>query len=70
MTNPISPLMTPNALAARLGITPGILARWRVQGRGPRFIRVGGRVRYREEAVRTWLAEREYSSTGTSHLCP
>ena len=47
MTNPISPLMTPNALAARLGITPGILARWRVQGRGPRFIRVGGRVRYR-----------------------
>jgi hypothetical protein len=33
--------------AVRLGLEPGTLANWRWSGQGPRFVKVGGRVRYR-----------------------
>lgn len=37
--------------------------RWRVQGRGPVFVRVGNRVRYRQADVEAWLDANSASST-------
>lgn len=58
---PAEPLMTPRDLAAYLGggITDAALRQWRHRGYGPAWIRVGRGVRYRREAVETWLRERE-----------
>ncbi len=37
------------------------LQRWRVTGDGPPFVRVGERrILYRQEAVQSWAAAREY----------
>jgi hypothetical protein len=39
------------------------LARWRWNGEGPHFIKVGANVRYRRKDLRDWLDERSRSST-------
>lgn len=39
------------------------LARWAVEGRGPRFARIGGRVAYRTGDVRDWLGSRFRQNT-------
>lgn len=49
--------------AERLGVTPETLANWRYRGFGPRFIRVGGRVRYRLSDIATWLDDQTRTST-------
>ena len=46
--------LTPGELAERLRIPVGTLKRWRTTGTGPRFLRVGRHVRYRETDVETW----------------
>lgn len=56
-------LIEPCTLAARLGTTERSLSEWRITGRGPKFIRVGRRVRYRPEAVDNWLLSNEHAST-------
>ncbi|SFO25650.1 Helix-turn-helix domain-containing protein [Bradyrhizobium sp. Ghvi] len=38
----------PEAAAARIGLTPGTLAKWRCAGTGPAYIRIGGRILYKE----------------------
>ena len=51
--------------AALLSITPGTLRQWRVQGKGPKHIRIGERlVRYKRDTVLQWLHTRpELAST-------
>jgi len=39
------------------------LERWRVEGLGPAWLKVGRAVRYREGDVEQWLASRERGST-------
>jgi len=56
-------LIEPSTLADRLGTSERSLSEWRITGRGPRFIRVGRRVRYRPEAVDSWLLANEHGST-------
>ncbi|MET3720615.1 helix-turn-helix domain-containing protein [Arthrobacter sp. UYEF21] len=56
-------LLTPPVLAARLEVTERTLSEWRITGRGPVFIRLGKTVRYRPEAVDTWLLAQEHQST-------
>lgn len=56
-------LISPATLADRLGTTERTLGEWRVNGRGPAFIRVGRGVRYRPEAVDAWLLSQERAST-------
>jgi hypothetical protein len=46
-----------------LGIKEQTLANWRYRGFGPPFLKPGGAVRYRPQAVRDWLASRERRST-------
>ncbi|MGE4565569.1 MAG: helix-turn-helix transcriptional regulator, partial [Victivallaceae bacterium] len=55
---------TERELSLLIGKTPVTLRKWRQQGFGPRFVKVGGGVRYRKAAVESFLAGREYNSTG------
>lgn len=49
-------LLTPKQAAERLGVSHITLARWRVQGRGLPFIRLGGRIRYSIADIEAWIA--------------
>ncbi len=42
--------------AAYLGINYFTLARWRSEGKGPAFVRVGRQIRYREGDLIAWLS--------------
>ena len=46
--------LTPAEVAEMLGLSVVTLNRWRTQGTGPRYLKPGGRVRYRPEDVRAW----------------
>jgi hypothetical protein len=54
---------TPAAARYLGGIAPRTLEAWRVNGGGPRFIKVGRRVVYRRRDLDAWLTARERSST-------
>ena len=61
-----SELITPSEAAARLRLAKQTLARWRCEGRGPAFIRLGGsggRVAYRAVDIDAWLASHRAFST-------
>ena len=47
-------LDTPTA-ADRLGLKPATLETWRWSGKGPPFLKLGGRVRYRQQDLNRWL---------------
>ncbi len=36
---------------------------WRSKGRGPRFVKLGGAVRYRRQDLEDWLDSRVYCNT-------
>ena len=44
-------------------IKPNTLEIWRIQGRGPRFIKFGRAVRYRKADLDKWIEERERQNT-------
>jgi len=51
----MSDLMKPQDLADRLGVALITLRKWRQQGKGPRYIKLGHRtIRYRIEDVEEW----------------
>ena len=56
-------LLNTEQLAAQLGLTESCLAKWRLTGEGPRFVRLGRRVAYRPADVDTWLDARAVRST-------
>lgn len=53
------PLIPSDDAAAILKIKPTTLPSWRSMGRGPRFVKVGRAVFYRESAIRAWLSDQE-----------
>ena len=60
MTDPVDlELLAPRPAAKYLGVSHWALARWRQRGRGPDFIKLGGRIRYRRAALDAYLHERE-----------
>ncbi len=57
-------LMTSPDAARFLKLEPQTLRSWRVQGRGPRYIRIAGtRVAYRRSELEQWLEDRTFQST-------
>jgi excisionase family DNA binding protein len=50
-------LLTPDELAARLKLPPDTIKRWRVFGKGPRWIQAGKHVRYPVTEVDKWIAD-------------
>jgi hypothetical protein len=59
----VDPLLTEADLARELQVLPNYLAKLRIRGDGPRFVKLGGKVRYRRSALQAWLQAREFSST-------
>ncbi len=56
----IEPLISERQLCELLGIGLPTIARWRGEGKGPRFIVLGvRRLAYRPSDVKAWLVERE-----------
>ncbi len=49
-------LLTECDVAKRLHVSLASLRRWRLERRGPRFIKVSSLVRYRPEDIDEWLA--------------
>ena len=51
-------------LARRWAISPRTLERWRWTGEGPRFLKLNGRIVYREADVEAFEAPRLHDDTG------
>jgi predicted site-specific integrase-resolvase len=50
----MQPHLTEKVLAPRLGLSVRTLQRWRWQGKGPAYLKLGGRVVYREADIAAW----------------
>jgi len=59
--------LTTNEVAERLRVSSITLARWRCNGTGPKYMKVGGRVLYREDDVAAYENENERSQTRDQH---
>ena len=49
-------LLTEEEVAKRLHVSLASIRRWRLERRGPQFIKIGSLVRYRPEDLESWLA--------------
>jgi hypothetical protein len=58
-----SPLLSAKYASSILCVTIGTLAKWRVSGAGPKFIRVNRRIAYHPKDIADWLNARRVSST-------
>jgi hypothetical protein len=59
----IVPVMTPKEAAAVLKVSLSWLAKARMRGDGPLYIRVGRSIRYAEGALIQWMKSKQHSST-------
>ncbi|WP_286293639.1 helix-turn-helix domain-containing protein [Methylomarinovum tepidoasis] len=60
-----SPLITPEEAARMLGVSPRTLATWRCLGRYRLpYVKIGARVRYRQEDVEAFIERRTREHTG------
>jgi predicted site-specific integrase-resolvase len=50
--------LTPIQVSVKLGITKDTLVRWRKNGRGPLFVKQGGRIVYPLRELERWLHSR------------
>lgn len=63
---PLSPsdLLTPDQVAATLGLSHRTLAAWRSSRRSELpWLKVGSRIRYRRQDVAAWLESRRHTSS-------
>lgn len=49
-------LLTEDEVSKALNVSVASLRRWRLEQRGPLFVKVGSLVRYRPEDLESWLA--------------
>jgi hypothetical protein len=56
-------LLPPKEAARLLGLSPGTLAKWRVYGRAPQFVKVGSRVFYELPVLQAYIAQNTRGST-------
>jgi excisionase family DNA binding protein len=59
----IDRLLTVGEVAELLRCSKSSLDKWRLAGDGPRFVRVGSRIRYRTSAIADFIERRTHSST-------
>ena len=62
-SNEIDALLHPVEVTKLLGVSPPWLAKSRLTGTGPRFIKIGRAVRYARSAVRESILSRQRHST-------
>jgi predicted DNA-binding transcriptional regulator AlpA len=56
-------LLNPKAAAAFLSCSEWTLAEWRCKGTGPRFCKLGNRVRYTPAELAAWIEAHSAAST-------
>jgi len=56
-------LMRESEVSARLGLSVRTLQKWRLEGRGPRFVKLGNAVRYDPGDLDAFVREGVRSST-------
>jgi predicted DNA-binding transcriptional regulator AlpA len=57
-------LLRPEAVAEQLGVSTSTLAKWRLRGIGPAFVKIGPRlVGYYQDSIDEFLAKGERRST-------
>lgn len=56
-------LIPSRRLPLYIGISAQTLARWRHEGKGPAFVKIGRMVTYRVSDVRQWLISQQRSNT-------
>ena len=62
--NSREPLLKPEEAGEYLGFTPGWLAKLRMKGsRGPKFIKLGRKIRYAPNDLHAWIAAGRSAST-------
>ena len=59
----LRPLLSSKQVSAILGVTVGTVAKWRIDGTGPKFIKVSKYVVYDPNDITDWLNARRVSST-------
>jgi predicted site-specific integrase-resolvase len=52
-----------HTLAKRWSISPRTLQRWRQEGKGPAYLKLGGRIAYRLVDVEAWEQEQRRGGT-------
>ena len=63
-THPEPLLLTETEAAKIIGFSPRTLQRWRIDGNGPKFLRISPRaIRYLREDLDSWIGERSCRST-------
>lgn len=63
MEHTSSPYLTQEAAGTFLGLSPRTLERFRVDGRGPSFLKLGRRVLYSRDDLVKWAEAQRRSST-------
>ncbi|ODA66048.1 Helix-turn-helix domain protein [Methyloligella halotolerans] len=61
-----SPYMRPAEAAEYVRLSVSTLAQMRVEQRGPKYFKAGGRVLYRLSDLEEWVESRIYVGTGSS----
>ena len=56
-------LLDTNEVAGILGLKPQSIRLMRLRGSGPKFCRIGSRIRYMESDVQSFICARRYGST-------
>lgn len=49
--------LTPKQVEEAYGLDAGTLANWRTQGKGPEYVKVGGKVLYMVDKLEAWLRQ-------------
>jgi predicted DNA-binding transcriptional regulator AlpA len=65
-TGPTDPLLHPTEVAKMLSVSLSWLAKARLNGSGPPFVKVGRAVRYLRSAVLDWIRARTRTSTSAT----
>lgn len=65
-----TPYMPQTQAATFLGLSPRTLERFRVEGRGPAFLKLGRRVVYSRDDLVEWAEARRRQSTADVELTP
>lgn len=60
-------LMDTAGASALLGCSPGALVRFRVERRGPPYIKIGKLIRYRRRDLLRWISSQRVSPEQTPH---
>lgn len=61
--HPTDQLFDQDELSTRWHKSPRTLERWRMNGAGPPYIKLGAQVRYRESDAELWLRSRTFTHT-------